>query len=126
MLDLDHFKSINDTYGHLAGDRILRAVSKTCRRVLREGDVLVRYGGEEFLVILPGAGANDVLEIGERIRRAVGETTVPEGDQRLGVTVSVGGAQYQSSIDSPEMLLSSVDAALYDAKETGRNRLVVA
>lgn len=125
MLDLDHFKAVNDTHGHLVGDRLLRAVATTCRRVLREGDVLVRYGGEEFLVILPGAGADDVLEIGERLRRAVGETTVPEADQRIGVTLSVGAAQYRDEIDSPEALLASADAALYEAKEAGRDRVVV-
>ena len=120
MLDLDHFKSVNDTYGHLVGDRLLRAVAATCRRVLREGDVLVRYGGEEFLVLLPGAGADDVLEIGERLRRAVGETTVPEGDQWIGATLSVVAAQYRDAIDSLEALLASADAALYEAKEAGR------
>jgi len=126
MFDLDHFKLINDTHGHLAGDRVLRAVAKTCRRVIREGDVLVRYGGEEFLVILPGAGATDVRDIGERVRRAVGETTVPEGDQRIAVTVSVGGATYRDATDAPEVLIALADAALYDAKGSGRNRLVMA
>jgi diguanylate cyclase (GGDEF)-like protein len=126
MFDLDHFKAVNDTYGHLAGDRVLRAVARTCRRVIREGDVLVRYGGEEFLVLLPGAGAQDVADIGERIRRAVGETTVPEGDQRISVTVSLGGATYGDGVDSPEMLIAKVDAALYDAKGSGRDRLVLA
>jgi diguanylate cyclase (GGDEF)-like protein len=126
MLDLDHFKLINDTHGHLAGDRVLRAVAKTCRRVIREGDVLVRYGGEEFLVILPGAGAADVRDIGERVRRAVGETTVPEGDQRIAVTVSVGGATYRDAVDAPEVLIAQADSALYDAKGSGRNRLVMA
>jgi diguanylate cyclase (GGDEF)-like protein len=126
MLDLDHFKSINDTYGHLAGDRVLRAVAKTCRRVLREGDVLVRYGGEEFLVLLPGAGAADVATIGERLRRAVGETTVPEGDQRIAITISVGGATYSEVVDSPVTLIARADTALYEAKESGRNRLVIA
>jgi diguanylate cyclase (GGDEF)-like protein len=125
MFDLDHFKAINDTYGHLAGDRVLRAVAKTCRRVIREGDVLVRYGGEEFLVLLPGAGVEDIAEIGERVRRAVGETTVPEGDQRIAVTVSLGGATYGDEVDSPQTLIAKADAALYHAKESGRNRLVL-
>jgi diguanylate cyclase (GGDEF)-like protein len=126
MFDLDHFKTINDTYGHLVGDRVLRAVARVFRRVLREGDVLIRYGGEEFLVLLPGAGPDDIREIGERIRRAVGETTVPEGDQRIAVTVSAGGASYRDSIDSPDALIAAADAALYEAKDTGRNRIVMA
>ena len=126
MFDLDHFKAINDTYGHLAGDRVLRAVARVCRRVIREGDVLIRYGGEEFLVLLPGAGLDDIREIGERVRRAVGETTVPEGDQQIAVTVSAGGASYRETIDSPDALIAAADAALYEAKDTGRNRIVVA
>ena len=127
MLDLDHFKSVNDVYGHVVGDRVLRAVARACRRVIREGDVLVRYGGEEFLVLLPGAGAEDVAQIGERIRRAVSETTVAEGDQRIGVTVSLGGTTYHDSgSSSPESLVAQADAALYEAKAAGRDRLLVA
>ncbi len=127
MLDLDHFKAVNDTYGHLVGDRVLRAVARACRRVIREGDVLVRYGGEEFMVLLPGAGTEDVTQIGERIRRAVGETYVVEGDQRVAVTVSLGGTTYRDSgSSSPEQLVAQADAALYDAKAAGRDRLLVA
>jgi diguanylate cyclase (GGDEF)-like protein len=127
MIDLDHFKSVNDVYGHVVGDRVLRAVARACRRVIREGDVLVRYGGEEFLVLLPGAGTQDVAQIGERIRRAVSETTVAEGDQRIGVTVSLGGTTYQESgSSSPESLVAQADVALYEAKAAGRDRLLVA
>jgi diguanylate cyclase (GGDEF)-like protein len=126
MLDLDHFKAVNDVYGHLVGDRVLRAVARACRRVIREGDVLVRYGGEEFLVLLPGAGVDDVIQIGERIRRAVGETSVVEGDQRIAVTVSLGGTTYRDSSSSAEQLVAQADAALYDAKSEGRDRLLVA
>ncbi len=127
MLDLDHFKNVNDVYGHLVGDRVLRAVARACRRVIREGDVLVRYGGEEFLVLLPGAGAEDVTQIGERIRRAVAETFVVEGDQRIVVTVSLGGTTYRDSgSSSPEQLLAQADATLYEAKAAGRDRLLVA
>ncbi len=125
MVDLDHFKAVNDTYGHLVGDRVLRTVARACRRVIREGDVLVRYGGEEFLVLLPGAGAEDVLEVGERVRRVVAETTVAEGDQRIAVTVSLGGATHGNAVASPEALIAAADAALYEAKDAGRNRLVV-
>jgi two-component system, cell cycle response regulator len=125
MLDLDHFKAVNDTYGHLVGDRVLRAVAAACRRVLREGDVLIRYGGEEFLVLLPGAGPEDVRQVGERIRRAVTETSVEEGDLRVGVTLSLGGATYRETSDSTDSLVALADGALYQAKEGGRNRLVV-
>ncbi len=126
MLDLDHFKAVNDVYGHLVGDRVLRAVARACRRVIREGDVLVRYGGEEFLVLLPGAGIDDVAQIGERIRRAVAETSVAEGDQRISVTVSLGGATYGEGSASAEQLVARADSALYGAKAEGRNRLLVA
>jgi diguanylate cyclase (GGDEF)-like protein len=126
MLDLDRFKTINDTYGHLVGDRVLRAVAGACRRVLRDGDVLVRFGGEEFLVLLPGAGPEDVRLVAERIRRAVAETSVVDGDQRIGVTVSLGGATYGDSSDSPDAIVALADAALYRAKEAGRDRLVLA
>ena len=126
MVDIDHFKAVNDTYGHLVGDRVLRAVAGACRRVVREGDVLVRYGGEEFLVLLPGAGRDDVLQIGERIRRAVSETTVEDGASRLNVTVSVGATTFRDTVETPEALVALADRALYEAKDGGRNRLVLA
>ena len=126
MVDIDHFKAVNDTYGHLVGDRVLRAVAGACRRVVREGDVLVRYGGEEFLVLLPGAGRDDVLQIAERIRRAVSETTVEDGASRLNVTVSVGATTFRDTVETPEALVALADRALYDAKDGGRNRLVLA
>lgn len=127
LFDLDHFKVVNDTYGHLVGDRVLKAAAAACRRVLREGDVLVRYGGEEFLVLLPGAGPADVIQVGERIRRAIGETVVTDGDQRVTVSVSLGGTTYrETGVDSPEALVAEADDALYRAKETGRDRLVMA
>ena len=105
---------------------MLRAVAGACRRVVREGDVLVRYGGEEFLVLLPGAGVEDVHQVGDRIRRAVAETSVTDADQRISVTVSLGGATYGDATDSPEGLIAQADEALYDAKEGGRNKLVLA
>lgn len=126
MLDLDHFKAVNDTYGHVVGDRVLRAVAQTCRRVLREGDVLVRYGGEEFFVLLPGAGVEDVMQVGERIRRAIRETVVAEGDQRIQLTVSLGGATFRDTgVDSPDALIAEADAALYQAKTAGRDRMLM-
>jgi two-component system cell cycle response regulator len=126
MLDIDRFKAVNDTYGHLVGDRVLRAVAGACRRVLREGDVLIRYGGEEFLVLLPGAGPQDVDQVGERLRRAVAETSVDDGQSRVGVTVSLGGATFRDATDSPESLIALADRGLYEAKEGGRNRLTLA
>ena len=126
MLDIDHFKAVNDTYGHLVGDRVLRGVAAACRRVLREGDVLVRYGGEEFLVLLPGAGRDDVAKVGERIRRAVSETAIEDGSSRVAVTVSLGASTFGDHVETPEALVALADRALYDAKDGGRNRLVLA
>ena len=125
MLDIDHFKAVNDTYGHLVGDRVLRAVAGACRRVIREGDVLVRYGGEEFLVLLPGAGRDDVAQAAERIRRAVSETTVEDGTSRITVTVSVGATTYQDATETPDALVAIADRALYEAKDGGRNRVTM-
>lgn len=122
MLDLDRFKEVNDTYGHLVGDRVLRAVAGACRRVIRVGDVLVRYGGEEFLVLVPGASRGDLGELGERVRRTVAGTVVAEGEQRISLTVSVGGASYpEDDADSYEALVARADGALYAAKHAGRD-----
>jgi two-component system cell cycle response regulator len=126
MFDIDHFKAVNDTYGHLVGDRVLRAVAASARRVIREGDVLVRYGGEEFLVVLPGAGHEDAAQIAERIRRAVRETHVDDGDRRVSVAVSLGGATYGKDVESVDAIVAAADAALYEAKRRGRDRVVLA
>ncbi len=127
MLDIDHFKSVNDTYGHQVGDRILKSVASIIRSILREGDILVRYGGEEFLAILPAASSEDLRLIGERIRRATEESAHPEGDQTIRVTISIGGAAYPNqNVEKESSLLQLADDSLYKAKETGRNKVVVA
>lgn len=127
MMDLDHFKAVNDTYGHLVGDRVLQAVIRSTRRVLREGDVFIRYGGEEFLLVLPGAGGADIAITAERVRRAVAETDIVEGGQRIPVTVSVGGAGLPHPLsESPADLIGLADKAVYTAKASGRDRCVIA
>ena len=127
MLDLDYFKTVNDTYGHLAGDRVLQAVVRATRLVLREGDVLLRYGGEEFIIILPGAGRDDLVQTAERIRRAVAEAETTEAGQRIPVTVSIGGSGLpDKNATDPTELIRMADVALYTAKESGRNRCVIA
>ncbi len=127
MLDIDHFKSVNDTYGHLAGDRVLVRVARTAQRAVRAGDVLVRYGGEEFLALLPGADADDVSQIGERIRRMVSETQISELDQSFSVTVSLGATSYPGDdVPGPIELVRHADEALYRSKQEGRNRLTLA
>lgn len=126
MFDLDHFKAVNDTYGHLVGDRVLQTVVRATRQVLREGDVLLRYGSEEFLIVLPGAGRDDLVKMAERVRRAVAEAEISEAGQRILVTVSIGGSGLpDKNATDPQELIGMADVALYTSKESGRNRWVI-
>lgn len=125
MFDIDHFKTVNDTYGHLAGDRVLIQVAKTARMALREGDILLRYGGEEFLVILPAASKENARAIGERMRRMVEETSVADGDQMIRVTISVGVTSHpELDVADAQDLVKRADESLYLAKDAGRNRVI--
>ena len=125
--DLDHFKVINDTYGHLVGDRVLREVAAAVRLAIRDGDVLVRTGGEEFLALLPGAGKADVQAIAERMRRLVGTLAVPVDNAFAKVTVSLGGLSWpETDAEGTVDLLAALDLALYNSKQAGRDRLTMA
>ena len=127
VLDLDYFKSVNDTYGHVVGDQVLQSAVRATRRVLRDGDVLVRYGGEEFFVILPGAGRGDLTEMAERIRHSISEAETLNNGHRLSITVSIGGAGLPDQVvDDPVALIAIADQALYTAKSAGRDRSVIA
>jgi two-component system, cell cycle response regulator len=122
--DLDHFKAVNDTYGHLVGDQVLHEVTAAARTALRDGDVLIRSGGEEFLVLLPGAGARDVEHVGERLRRCVAAVAVPTAEGDVAITVSLGGVSFpRTEASRPEDLLEKADQAVYRSKEQGRDRL---
>jgi len=121
MLDVDHFKSVNDRFGHEAGDAALRLVARLLSWEAREGDVAARYGGEEFVVLLPGTGLEAALEAAERMRQAVADAVFGHGR----TTVSVGVATLTPAVGSMEALLQDADAALYDAKRSGRNRACV-
>ena len=124
--DIDHFKRVNDTFGHLAGDRVLRAVAGAARSVIRTGDVLIRTGGEEFLVVLPGAAGKDVRAIGDAVRKAVGSSNVLITQGEVSVTVSLGGVSYSGIGDeTPEELMAAADEALYESKHLGRDRLTM-
>ena len=123
LMDLDHFKRINDTYGHVAGDAVLKEVARRATHCVRPYDTVGRYGGEEFLVVAPSSNANGVLGLAERIREAIDAVPFNANGRSIHVTascgVSVGGKE--TTLDS-EMLLQTIDAALYRAKRNGRNR----
>lgn len=121
LLDLDHFKTVNDTWGHQAGDRVLRSFCETITSVLREEDVLGRIGGEEFAIVLPDTNREAAAAVAERIRAAVAEIAVPSSDKAITVTASMGVAA--DNVASIEDLFAAADAALYRAKESGRDRI---
>lgn len=127
LLDIDHFKRINDGYGHHGGDRVLVEVAQRMRTLVRPGDLVARYGGEEFTVLLPGASPQETLAIAERIRHGIADTPIPVGDGREHpVTVSVGACDVATGHADTAGLLRAADHALYAAKSAGRNRVSVA
>lgn len=124
MLDIDHFKQFNDEHGHQAGDAVLRETARLLKEALRAVDSIGRYGGEEFMAILPHTAFDEARGTAERLRMAVADHTFRYGDKRLKVTISIGIATYPSDpVDSPGALIREADKALYRAKEAGRNRV---
>jgi len=121
MLDVDYFKRINDRYGHLTGDQVLRRIGALLRENVREIDIVGRYGGEEFSVILPDTDTNDAAYVAGRIRAAVADTPIHAYDNALNVTVSIGLATFPQQADEPGDLVDKADWALYRAKKSGRN-----
>ena len=139
MIDIDRFKRINDTWGHAAGDVVLREVADRCRAAMRPYDGFGRFGGEEFLVIVPNAGDADVRGVLERVRGAVADGPVVAGDDEIGVSISIGGAVGSvrhaggaapeagpSEAATVDGLIRAADDALYQAKDEGRDRVVMA
>ena len=124
LLDIDHFKKINDTYGHLAGDRVLKRLAEILIGNLRKGDTVIRYGGEEFLILLPYTYLEEACEVAERIRKTVAESDFPINGTSLKVTISLGVAFLEPGIRSLEDLISIADERLYMAKNRGRNRVI--
>ncbi|GAA4531385.1 GGDEF domain-containing protein [Amycolatopsis samaneae] len=125
MIDIDHFRRVNNTWGHLAGDDALRAVGDALRAVVRGNDLCGRFGGEEFVVVLPGSGPEVVLAVAERVRARIAETHVVSAAAPgpFGVTASVGVASWPGTATTLEELLLAADSALYAAKEGGRNQV---
>lgn len=124
MIDLDHFKSINDGYGHLSGDEVLKAVVNQIKKCIRQTDICFRYGGEEFVVLLNNANIANARLIAERIRMTVSDLCISTEKGLLQVTLSTGLAMLKED-DSSNGLLSRADAALYQAKQSGRNKVCV-
>jgi diguanylate cyclase (GGDEF)-like protein len=122
IFDIDHFKLVNDTYGHPIGDRILQMVARRIKDELRAVDILARYGGEEFAVILPGTPASSLAGVGERLRQGIAMTPFLLDERSVSITVSAGGATFPEDANDVHRLVDEADRWLYDAKETGRNR----
>ena len=127
MLDLDYFKRINDTYGHAAGDSVLLTIAEIIRSQLRKHEFLYRYGGEEFVIILPATNASDAIILAERIRTSVANKKMDVGSSSpVTITVSIGIADNSRADTSIKDMINLADQALYAAKEEGRNRVHVA
>lgn len=123
MLDIDDFKQVNDQLGHLAGDRVLQVISRTCQRCMRNSDRLGRYGGEEFLCVCPHTTLDDVLTLAERTRRQVASLRWPDLDKDLHVTLSIGAAGLSKDSATIREMISCADKALLAAKNAGKNRV---
>ena len=128
MCDIDHFKNVNDTYGHQQGDCILREVSRIIRKNVRNTDIACRYGGEEFAIILPETTQSDAKIVAERIRRDVAKCDFPSimpGQPPIHCSISIGVAGFPLNADNKDQLIQKADAALYKAKDGGRNQVVL-
>jgi diguanylate cyclase (GGDEF)-like protein len=124
IADIDYFKDINDTYGHLAGDAVLQRIADTLRQSVRECDHVGRYGGEEFLIILPATGIDGAMDMAQRIRHEIDQVEFYNDGKNFSMTISVGVAMCTEGDESAESVLSRADAALYRAKAGGRNRVI--
>src|SRR5262249_39412783 len=124
MLDIDHFKTVNDTHGHLAGDAVLANLAQVLSKAVRNEDVVARFGGEEFAIILRAIGVDPAVQMAERLRRLVEASTAACGDKQLKTTVSIGVAGFPAKpVKTVDELVEAADKALYRAKDEGRNRV---
>lgn len=126
MIDLDHFKRVNDTYGHLSGDIVLKEVAARLRSELRTNDMIGRYGGEEFIVLVPGDNAEEAVHLAKRLKDKIADQEITLPDHSIRMTASMGISDYRSEIDqSCDTLLVRADSALYHSKENGRNQITI-
>ncbi|MFH1653814.1 MAG: GGDEF domain-containing protein [Pseudomonadota bacterium] len=126
MMDIDFFKKVNDTYGHMAGDFVLHQVAQTASKTLRSEDILARYGGEEFVVILRNSNIENAQALAERIRIAIETQIFIFEKKRIKITISIGGVALDAEkIETPEKLIEAADKNLYKSKHEGRNRITV-
>ena len=125
IIDVDHFKHVNDTYGHQVGDEVLRILVARISHNIKKDTMIARYGGEEFVITLPGVEIDNVLRTAERIRSSIEASVFHIGDLELSVTISAGVATLTPEAATVEEILSSADKALYEAKESGRNKVVI-
>jgi diguanylate cyclase (GGDEF)-like protein len=124
MVDVDHFKRFNDTFGHDAGDLVLKNIGELLRRSIRQGDVACRYGGEEFMLVFPGTSASEAVDVAERVREGARRLEIVYRNQALGrITVSLGVAAYPMAGETPAELIDAADQTLYAAKNAGRDRV---
>ncbi len=126
MFDIDHFKKVNDTYGHPAGDTVLREIGEVSRTLMSSVDSLCRYGGEEFTIIMPETAIEDAIDTAEKLRKAVEEHAFYGGETLINITISLGIAEYPAHGLIKEELISKADGALYSAKQGGRNNTKIA
>jgi len=125
MLDIDHFKMVNDTYGHDVGDQAIKIVAQTLVENTRSSDIVVRFGGEEFIVLLHNCDKEYIFDVAEKIRKAFLEKEIPAGDTTISKTVSIGAAMFPKDSNNIDICIKNADLALYEAKNTGRNKVIV-
>lgn len=126
LFDIDHFKRINDAHGHLIGDQILHGIAQVCMNNLRTDDILGRFGGEEFVILLPETKLEDARNIAERLRHLIADTSIETEIGAINTTISIGVALMEKTNSvTIEQLLSRADRAMYLAKQAGRNRVII-
>jgi diguanylate cyclase (GGDEF)-like protein len=125
MMDIDNFKSLNDTYGHQMGDKVLKTLAAAIKKICRAEDILARYGGEEFVILLPETSSQQALGVAEKVRACVAWLEVPNGSATMRVTASLGVSEYPRHGKDKESLIHCADIALYTSKHRGKNRVTL-